>query len=1032
MFLSKLALKRPVFITMLTIALVLFGLGSMQTLGVDLIPPIEAPFVTITTIYPGADAKTIEEDVVKKIEDSVGTLNGIKHINSTAVNNVGLVVVQFVDGTNHSEATQEVRDKIALIKEDLPTDAEDPLIEKLDINAESIMTIVMQAPAGEKMDVVTDFAEDNIKDRLQTIQGVGSVEMYGGREKEIRVLLDHMKTNQLGLSALNVVQLLKSSSIEVPAGTVFANKGHEELNVKGDGEIQSIKQLRQMPLFQMHGNTIRVKDIARVEDGLEEEESSSMMDLSPAIALKVKKQGSVNVVQLAEEVKAEIEKIKSELPDGYSLSLIGDSTVFTKAAVSSATSDIFLGALFAIAIIFLFLMNKRATAIIAVSLPTSIIGTFLFVYAMGFTLNIMTTLALSISVGILTDDAIVIIEAIFRHISKGKDKIRAILDAANEVGLAVVSSELALICVFGPTVMLEGLIGSVFREFGLTVVAAILISMTVSFTVAPLMASVILKEEKKDFFLFKIMDRFLIWLENGYANTVAMVLKHRLVTLIIFMALFVFGISLAGKLPSTFFPDVDRGEFDLTVELNSESSIDKSKMVAREIVETLSQFGWEKEAFLTIGGGARREKNVVKVRVMMNDKENRTIAQAKAMEEVREKIKYMEQKYDATVKTSLVKSESMESYPIMFSLVGNNLETILYEASKMMRWMKNDGGFVSISTTDKGNKKEIKIKFDHEKMSALGVNVAQSAVVLRNLIAGEKIADMDDAIGEQIEVKMYLEDAYQNIDGIRSIPFPAANNRLVKLSDIADVTYGSSKVQITRLDRSRQIQITASMAIGYDAGTQGQKIYKYAEENLPPGVSLVMQGDVEQMEDSFGSLALVLVIAIFLIYIVLASQFNSFIHPFTIMSALPFALTGAIFALYGMNQIMSVMSFIGIIMLMGIVTKNSILLVDYTLQRIDEGVETIEALIEAARTRLRPILMTAGGTMFGMMPVVISQAEGAEMKHSMGWAVMGGLAFSTLITLFVVPIIFSLVERFRRKKSVEEIKRFNEMINENA
>lgn len=1028
MFLSRLSLKNPVLIFMLTAALIIFGYASVKSLGLDLLPNMDIPIVTITTIYPGADAKTIEEDVVKVIEGSVGTMNGIKHINSTAVNNVGLVVIEFEEDVNTSEATQSVRDKVAIVRDDLPDDAKDPLIEKFDLNASAMMILLLKAPAGEKLNDFTYIADKRVKEIVQTVQGVGNVEMYGGRDREIRVLLDHMKLNQLGIPPVNIVQLLKSSSIKVPAGSIFALNGSEELSVKGDGEIQDVQSFRNMPILNLQGNLIRVKDIARVEDGLQEEESASMHDLTPAIALEIIKQGSANVVELAEDVRAQVEKIKQNLPEGYELTIVGDLTVFSKVAVESALNDIFLGALCAIFIIFLFLMNKRAMFIIAVSLPTSIIGTFLFVKIMGFTLNLMTTLGLSISVGILTDDAIVIIEAIFRHIKKGKPRIKAIMDATNEVGLAVISAELALICVFGPTIILKGVVGAIFKEFGITVVAAILISMTVSFTVAPLLSSYLLKEEKNYFFFFRFMDKFLSKMEIKYSNAVGWVLNHRLITIIVAIALFYSGIMIAGLLPSTFMPDVDRGEFEVEMELSDESSIARAKVAARELVEKLSQYEWEDSVFQTIGGGSKKQKNLINTRVIMTPKKERTIGQFEAMELLRSDLKYLEEKYDATINTSKMKVNGMESYPVMFSLVGNNLDKLSIETAKLMDFMKTDPGFVDIGTSDKGNKKEVRVQFNHEKMVSLGVNVAQSAIVLRNLIAGEKIAEMEDDNGELTEVKLYLDDPYQKIDGILNISFPTASGRIVRLSDIADVAYGNSKVEITRLDRIRQIKVHASLNSGYDLGTQIEKIKSYAATNFRGDVSLVVQGDAERMQDSFADLGVALIMAIFLIYIVLASQFNSFIHPFTIMSALPFALTGAMYSLYLSNQTLSLMSFIGIIMLMGIVTKNSILLVDYTIQKIDEGMGTVEALLESSRTRLRPILMTAGGTLFGMMPVVVSQAEGAELKQSMGWAVMGGLFFSTLVTLFIVPVIFSFLEKFRKKRTVEELMEFKEML----
>ncbi len=1022
MFLSKISLRNPVLITMVTVAIIIFGLLSVRTLGVELLPSIDIPMVTVSTIYAGADAATIEEDVVKRIEDSVGTLNGIKHINSTAIDNVGLVVVQFEDHMDGAIATQSVRDKVAIIKSDLPEDADDPMVEQFDVNAQAIVSLILKAPSGEKLSKVTRFADKEIKNRIQAIAGVGSVDIYGGRERELRVLMNPLKIDQLNLSSLDLIHLIKSKSVEVPGGSLKILKDFEEVSIRSTGEAETVEEMTEIPLMIVNGETLRVKDVARIEDGLEEEESASFYNLTPAVALKVKKQGAVNLVKLSEEIQKVIDEIQPILPEGYEIGMVGDLSPFTKAAVGSSVSDIFVGALLAMLIIYIFLMNVRAALIVAVSLPTSIIGTFLFLKVMGMNLNIMTTLALSISVGILTDDAIVVIEAMFRHVKKGKHAILAAVDATKEVGLAVVSAEMALICVFAPTVLVSGTAGKLFKEFGLTVIAAVLISMTVSFTVAPLVSSLILKEERKKFLFYRIMDHFLMSLENGYANAAGWALKHRLIMVVIGVSLFVGGLKLASTLPGTFMPDVDRGEFDIVMELDNESSIDKSKQVNREIVEAIAGFEWESFGFSTIGGGSRKEKNIISLRVKMTPKENRNTSQFEAMSEIRKVLNPIRDRYHAKYSVNFVKAEGMETAPIQVNIVGVNFKDLKAATEELVTFMRSDGGFNSIIQTDKGYKKEVLANFNHQKMADLGVNPAEVGLSIRALLSGEKVGSITDEAGEEVEFVAYIDDAYKKLDYLRSLPMKAAGGRIVKLADVADITYGNKLVEINRYDRQKKIGLKSGLNPGYVVGPQSEKLITYASENFPKGVRLQMAGDAEQMKESFGTLASALVAAVFLIYIVLASQFNSFIHPLTIMTALPFALTGAVSTLFLFDQPLSIMSFIGIIMLMGIVTKNSILLVDYALQRIRDGVETVPALLESSRTRLRPILMTAGGTILGMLPVVLSQANAAEIKHSLGFAVIGGLIFSTFITLFMVPVFFSLLQRFSRKQDEETLK----------
>ncbi len=1021
MFLTKLSLKNPVLITMLAIATVIFGFISVKTLGVELIPQTDFPYVTVTAIYAGADASTIEEDVVKKLEDSIGTLNDIKKMTSTCVDNVGFLVIQFEDHVEGPVATQNVRDKVALVKNDLPDDAEDPKIEQFDINAQAVMTLVLNAPSGTRLSEATQVAEDQVKERLQTISGVGSVDIYGGRESEIRLLLDPLKMNQLGVSPIDIINIMKSTSIEIPAGSIKMMGDTEEVSVRSFGEVQNIGELKELPIFSSGGSKVRVKDLARIEDGLEEEESASFLNLTPAIALKVKKQGSVNLVAMAEQIHAELDKIRKTLPEGYGIEVVGDQAPFTKAAVAGSISDIFLGAFMAMLIIYLFLMNSRSAIIVAVSLPTSIIGTFAFVKLAGMNLNIMSTLALSLSVGILTDDAIVIIEAMTRHLRMGKSRLRSAIDAANEVGLAVISSELALICVFGPTLFLSGVVGTLFRDFGLTIVAAILISMTVSFTVAPLLGSKILKDDKKDLPHYRLMNSLLMSLERNYVSAVRWVLHHRLMTIVVAIGLFIGGIALLGQVPGAFMPNVDRGMFDIYAELSNESSIDASKILNRELAEEMAKFEWNNFSYTTIGGGTTKEKNKVVMRIMMKPKDQRKTGQFDAMQQVRESLKDVAAKYNAKISVNIVQTEGMESTPIWVNVVGTNFKDIESSAIQLVQFMQQQEAFIDVKSSYKGYKKELVINFNHDKMSDLGLNAAQVGMAIRYMIEGEKISGITDESGEEIEIKVYVDDAYQKLDYLRTLSFTTPNRQVVKLSDFANISYGNKLVQINRVDRARAIEVRSNLKPGFAVGPVTDILTKFTDDHFPTGTTLKLSGDSEQMQESFASLGAALLAAIFLIYIVLASQFNSFIHPVTIMTALPFALTGAAASLYIFDQTLSIMAFIGIIMLMGIVTKNAILLVDYTLQRVRAGDAVHDALIESSRTRLRPILMTAGGTIIGMLPVVLSTADAAEIKHSMGFAVIGGLLFSTCVTLFVVPVFFSLVDRFRSKPDPETI-----------
>jgi len=1020
MLISKISIKNPVFIAMLTIAVIVFGIMGYKSLGTDLFPSVDLPIVSIVAVYPGADSGTIENDVVKKIEDAVATLSDIKHIDGFAISNVGQVVITFEDNVDIDTAAQDIRGKLAGIQDMLPDDMETPLVEKVDLGAMPILSLVLRAPPGESLGKITKTADKYVKNRLQTVYGVGSVNMYGGREREIKVLLNPMKIKDFNIPAIALIQMLKGRFADIPAGTIKLNNNSEEIVIKSDSEAKTISEISETPLLSTRGNKLKVRDVATVEDSLEEEESASFIGMSPTISLQVLKQSGVNVVQMAHKVKDEIVKINRLLPEGYAIKIVSDNSPFIEKAIGSSTEDIFLGSILAVLIIFIFLRNIRASIIIAVALPTSIIGTFLFIKTMGYTLNYMTTLALSLSVGLLVDDAIVVIENIFRHVEMGKDRVRASIDATAEIGMAVIAVTLTIVAVFGPVVYMKGMIGQFFKEFGMTVSVAILISLLVSFTITPLMASIMLKEESQTFFLYRWVENFLKGLENLYAKSIEFVLHNWLTKLLTFVAaigIFYYGIYLTGMTRQSFMDPVDQGEFDINIELPGESSLDLGKNVSNEISKKLATFEWHALTFTTIGGGAMKEKNKQAVRVRMTDMRHRTQTQFDAMDDVRNAFAYLKTKYGAKISVT-EKSDvgGQDTSPIQVNIAGADYELIKRDATALRNFMINDGSFTDILNSDKGLRKEIRIKLNHDKMTDLGVTPVEAAMALRYLFSGEKVANFKEK-GEIYDIKAYIDPGSQNLESIKNIPLKSSGRNLITVSDIANISYGNSDVIITRKGRNRMIKITSSLIKGADVGAEAAKLRKFAAKNFAKGNELTFSGEIEMMEDTQESMSEVLIIAIFLIYIILASQFNSFIHPFTIMSALPFAVTGAFASLYFLDMSLSLMSFIGLIMLMGLVVKNSILILDFALQKLQYGGVTIkDALVEAGKVRLRPILMTALATIFGMVPVAISTGEGAEMKHPMAWAVIGGMAFSTLVTLFIVPVVFSFFDMFTTAK----------------
>lgn len=1018
MSLSEFSIKNPVLVIVLTLALVLFGALGMKKMGIELFPNTDIPVITVVAIYPGADAQTVENDVVKKLEDAVSTLSFIKHLESFSYANVGQLIIMCKDGTNIDVASQDIRDKLARVQMSLPKEVEPPTVEKLDLQAIPVVSLAMKVPSGISQAQAAKVAEKMIKEKIQNIEGVGTVNMYGGREKEIKVLLNPLTINEYKIPMLSFMQLLKSSFIEIPAGEIKMNNSSENIILKVKGSLSSVEAIRDSVLMNLGPNKLRVGDIATVDDGLEEEESVAQVELNPVIALQVQKQGGSNVVRMANEVKKAVADIAPRLPKGYSLDIVADNSPYIERTIGSSMEDLFIGAVLAALIVFVFLRNVRASFIVAITLPVSILGTFFVINAMGYTLNLITALAFSLAIGLMVDDVIVIIENIFRHLEMGKSRLQASLDATKELGFAVISVSFTVIAVFLPFAYMKGIVGKMIMPFGLTVCVAVMISLIMSLTLIPLFSSNILKEESKNFFLYRWIENILRFIENKYALMIGFVLRHKIAVFFFAIVIACGGLALVPHMKKNFIDETDKGEFDIHVTLPGEASLEQGKLLTAEIVRKLEPFDWKNLTFSTIGGGASKEKNKLIVKVRMKPLKERKIGVAQAMGEVRTLLQPLRESYHADI-SLFVPSDAgsgQSNAALQFSVSGIDADHLRHDSELIVEYMKKEGSFTDVISSDKGLKKELDIELNHERMSELGINAAETAILFRYLFNGEKIADYKEG-GDMYEVKAYLDPAYRNIDTIRNISLRSSNGQAVRLGDIAEVRYDASAVVVNRLDRTRIVKIEASFAHGEDLGGQIKKIESFGAKNFDKGSRLMLTGRTEMMGEAFKSFIEAILVALALIYIVLSSRFNSFVHPLTIMSALPFAMTGAFATLYLTGMSLSMMSFIGIMLLIALVNKNAILLVDFTLQRIQEGVATPEALMQAGKARLRPIIMTMFATIFGMIPVAIATGEGAEIKHPMAWAVMGGVLFSTLITLLLVPVVFSFFEWLKKKVS---------------
>jgi HAE1 family hydrophobic/amphiphilic exporter-1 len=1009
MFLSDVSIRRPVFTGMLITALLVFGAVSYSRIGLDMMPDVDFPLTTVVTVYPGADPETVEREISERIEDAVSTLNGVRTLRSVSVENVSQVIIEFELERDIDQATQDVRDKIAGIEADLPEDADPPQVQKLDLDAMPILTVAVGGPGA--IDRITEFAEKRVQEPLQSLQGVGTVEIVGGQEREIKVWIDPDQLEVRGLSVTDVIQALAASNLDFPGGRLTT--GTTEFTVTVDGEFGSVAEIADLKIREVRGQPVRLRDVARVEDGLEERRSAAALDGAQAVVLSVRKQSGTNAVRVGDRVKARLAELAEQFPPGYEAFVAVDNTTFTRTSIEHVQFDMLFGAFLAVVIVFLFLRNVRSTLIAALAIPTSVVGTFAFILAMGFTFNTLTMLALTLSIGILIDDAIVVIENIYRHLEQGKTAMVAAGEGAGEIGLAVLATTMSIVAVFVPVAFTQGMVGQMFYEFGLTVAVAVLISLFVSFTLTPMLSSRTLVPAADNWF-YRGIERVLGGLDRGYRAIIGWALRHRISTVGIALAVFAGSLYLAGLLPTSFIPSFDMSRFNVVVTTPTGTNLAETERVAGRVAARIrAHEDLVAGTVTTIGADAQQKQNVAKVFVKMTPKEQRAVGQMDFMDRLRRQFAELRAAEVSVEEIGLVGGDSgMRNAAIQFDVRGGDLEQLDIYTRQIVAALEQRPGFVDLDTTWEAGKPEVEVVMDRERAAGLGVVTASVGQAVRALIGGVEASQLRLG-GEDIPIRVRLPgDERRRAEQIADLEVrSAATGRLIPLPNLAEVRTGTGPTQIDRQARQRQITVLGNLTADQALGPALDEVRRVAAEILPPEIQTGFSGEARVAEESMGHLLFSLALAVIMIYMVLASQFESLIHPLTIMMSLPLSVVGALGALLLAGQHISIMAMIGIIMLMGLVTKNAILLIDYTntLRRRD-GLERTEALLTAGPVRLRPILMTTAAMVFGMLPIAVSRGYGAEMRAPMAVAVIGGLIMSTLLTLVVVPVVYSLFD----------------------
>ncbi len=1021
MNLADLSIKRPVFITSIVTLMLVMGVMFLKRMPVDLFPDVNFPIVVVNVPYRGAGPAEIETLVVKPVEDEMSTISGIKRINAIAQEGVGTVVIEFHLDVDIQYAEEQVKTAITRAKRNLPQDIDEPMIRRVDPADQPILIVSLTAENLDEKELF-DLADQTIKPQLEQVSQVGQVAIFGGREREIQVQLDRQKLQQHEISATQVAARIQASGENIPLGKTH-NK-QSEMVYRSIGQFEKIEEIKDIVLnFIGNDVPITVKDLGEVVDTLEDETTRAFVNGKKSLFILAFKQSGSNTIAVVDGLMKKIESLNPLLEKnhkGAALTVVRDGARPIRANVFDVTETILIGILLAIIVVFFFLGSGRSTFITSLALPNSLIGAFILMYLFGFSINVMTLLAMTLAVGLLIDDAIVVRENIFRHLEMGKAPIKAALEGTGEVRLAVIATTLSVIAVFGPVGFLQGVVGQFFKEFGLTVCFAMLISLFDALTIAPMLSAYLASKSEHDrtnpgfvrkYFLLPF-DDFQSWLEDIYEDVIKWVIRKPLTTLGLSVVVFAISIYAATFVTSTFLPPQDDGEFMVGLSLPPGTSLDKMTEVGQKVDELL-QSNPEIEITALMVGSAEGDAASSNTYVKLVPFEQRTMSTSDVKEKVREQLKEFSYAIPAVKDFDAMGGGQR---PFSLNITGTDQKALEDYAIILLNELKKYKGLADPDINFRPGKPEFQVRFDQYRMQQMGISTFSAGAEMRTLIDGATPAKFRQN-DREYDIRVRLQDDQRDLQAYFNQTYiPNINGKLVPLNRLAEPVSTTGPSKVTRQDRIRYVQVNGDVAPGAgfsDIMAHVAKLMETGETKLPEGMNYTYIGQAEAFQELGMNMMIAMALGILFIYFVLASLYESFITPFTIMLALPLAVSGSFFALLITNESMNIFSWIGIIMLLGVSTKNSILLVDYTNQLVRAGTPKNEALVKAGRVRLRPILMTTIALIAGMIPLAVGLNEASNQRTSMGIAAIGGLISSTLLTLVVIPAAYTYIERFR-------------------
>lgn len=1006
---------------MLTLSLVALGVIGFQGLGVDLFPRVEFPYVTITTRMDGASPETVETEVTDVIEGYVNNISGIEKLRSISREGVSQITIEFKLDEDADIKAQEVRDKVSLARSELPPDAEPSLVEKIDPDAAPLLSVLVSGDSDIR--TLSLFADEVVKERLQRLPGVGSISIVGDREREIRVWLDLMKLRALGIGAEDVVNAIGAEHAELPGGKLDMSAQGIELGVRTDAEADSLKELADLVIrYNELSPPTRLRDVAEVEDGMADERTFAILNGSRGVALEVRRQSGLNSVEVARRIRAEADVLRALAPEGIKILVTRDTSRFVESSVEEVTKELLIAMVLVVLITFFFLAGWRSTLIVATAIPTSLIATFYAFDVANLTLNIVTLLALTVAIGLLVDDAIVVIEAIQKDVDQGVPVMEAASKATQRVSLAVLAGTFATLAVFVPIAFMDGIVGQFFSEYGFAIVFSVSVSLLVALTLSPMLGSrFIRKTEQRG--LTHVLEQFHNGLANYYARLVSVAVRWRYLVMLLATGSVYLGALIAAEIPGGFTSKADRSEFQGTVELMPGTAISHSKKLAITLDQQIRAISEVDNVFITIGSGPGGQPNKLDIYGTLVPKQTGRRGQFIVMDEVRAVARQaIPGARTLTIsEVPWVSGGGLSVADIELVLQGDDLDEVRKYVAEVVSELNKVPQLSDVRSGEEPGRPELILDVLREHSGDLGISARGIATTSRILIGGVD-AGTYESLGSRYEINVRLQESDRNsIQQIQQMQVRTRSGNLVDLPSVVDVRSESSPARIERQDRGRKISIYANASSGTALGDAAIVVNQVlAKIDKPAGISVLFEGQVRRMQESSASIGGAFLLAIIALYVVLASQFDSFGQPLIIMLAAPLCFSGAFAGLYLSNQEMSLFAQIGLIALMGIVMKNGILLVDRANQLRDAGHPPLDAITQACPERLRPVLMTAFAAIFGMIPVALSSADGSEWRNAMGSLIIGGLTTSTFLTLFVVPAAYmmgpdikAIAKRFR-------------------